>query len=114
MNYQMGPVKLMLLWGENKVGITRTRATMVGTQWDLTPTTELRAAYTTLAAKGVASDASHIALGVVHALSKRTALYGNWARIDNKGTGNQFGVGLKATAAGGNSSGFDAGIRLSF
>jgi predicted porin len=113
-NYQMGPAKLMLLWGENKVGITRTRATMVGTQWDLTPTTELRAAYTTLAAKGVASDASHIALGVVHALSKRTALYGNWARIDNKGTGNQFGVGLKATAAGGNSSGFDAGIRLSF
>jgi predicted porin len=87
---------------------------MVGTQWDLTPTTELRAAYTTLTAQGVANDATHLALGVVHSLSKRTALYANWAQVDNKGTGVRFGVGLAPKTAGGSSSGFDAGIRHSF
>jgi len=113
-NYQMGPAKLMLLWGENKVGVTRTRATMVGTQWDVSARTELRAAYTTLTAQGVANDATHLALGVVHSLSKRTALYANWAQVDNKGTGVRFGVGLAPKTAGGSSSGFDAGIRHSF
>ena len=113
-NYQMGPAKLMLLWGENKVGVTRTRATMVGTQWDLSAKTELRAAYTTLTAKGVANDATHLALGVVHTMSKRTALYATWARIDNEGTGVRFGVGLAPKTAGGASSGFDLGIRHSF
>jgi predicted porin len=113
-NYQMGPAKLMLLWGENKVGVTRTRATMVGTQWDLTAVTELRAAYTTLTASGVANDANHLALGVVHALSKRTALYANWARIDNEGVGVRFNVGLAPKTAGGTSSGFDLGVRHNF
>ena len=113
-NYQIGPAKLMLLWGENKVGVTRTRATMVGTQWDLSSKTELRAAYTTLTAKGVANDATHLALGVVHTMSKRTALYATWARIDNEGTGVRFGVGLAPKTAGGTSSGFDLGIRHSF
>ena len=70
--------------------------------------------YTTRTATGVANDATHLALGVVHALSKGTALYATWARIDNEGTGVRFGVGLAPKTAGGASSGFDLGIRHSF
>lgn len=112
--WQLGPVKLMGLWGENKVGTTKTTARMAGARWQVGPQGEVRFAYTTLRAKGVASDASHIALGYVHDLSKRTALYGNAARADNKGTGVRFNVGMATTVPGGNCSGAEFGVRHSF
>ena len=113
-NYQMGPAKLMLLWGENQVGVTKTTVTMIGTQWAITGQTDLLAAYTTLGSDKVASDATHIAMGLVHSLSKRTAVYANWAIIDNKGNGTSFGVGVKPTTPGGDSQGYEVGIRHSF
>lgn len=113
-NYQLGAFKLMSLWGENKIGITRTRALMLGTQWDVSAQGELRLAYTTLKARGVANDASHLALGYVHNLSKRSALYATAARIDNKGTGRRFNVGLAPVSPGGSSTGLEAGVRHSF
>lgn len=113
-NHTWGPAKLMLLWGENKVGSTRTRALMLGTQWQLGDRGELRVAATTLKARQVASDARHLALGYVHDLSRRTALYANWARIDNRGSGMRFHVGLAPTTPGGSSSGVDLGLRHSF
>lgn len=113
-NYQFGPAKLMLLVGENKVGVTRTRAQMIGTQWNVGTQGEIRIAYTRLQARAVASDATHLALGYVHDLSKRTALYANVAQIDNKGTGTRFNVGLAPTSPGGSSSGAEMGIRHSF
>jgi predicted porin len=109
-NVKLGDVRLMALWGENKIGSTRTRAQMIGTQWQISAPGELRLAYTRLQARGVASDANHIAVGYMHELSKRTALYANWARIDNEGTGTRFNVGLAPTTPGGNSSGFDLGL----
>lgn len=112
--WRLGPARLMALWGENKVGTTRTTARMVGTQWQLGPQGEFRLAYTRLSATGVASDATQMALGYVHDLSKRTALYGNLARIDNKGSGARFNVGMATTLPGGNSSGVEAGVRHSF
>jgi len=113
-NYKFGPAKLMLLWGENKVGATRTRAQMIGTQWQVTANGELRLAYTTLEAKNVANDATHIAIGYLHDLSKRTALYANWARIDNDGVGRRFNVGVAPVTPGGSSSGVEAGLRHTF
>lgn len=112
-NYKLGPVQLMALWGRNKVGVTRTTAQMVGLVWQLGPG-ELRLAHTGLKSSGVASDATHTALGYVMTLSKRTALYTTAARVNNKGTGRAFNVGLPVTVAGGNSSGFEVGIRHSF
>lgn len=112
--WQLGPVRLMSLWGENKVGTTKTMARMAGARWQVGPQGEVRFAYTTLSAKGVASDASHIALGYVHDLSKRTALYGNAARVNNKGTGVRFNVGMATTVPGGNCRGAEFGVRHSF
>ena len=114
-NYQFGAAKLMYLWGQNKVGVTKTTANMVGTQWNVGPG-QLRFAYTMLKADGVASDANQIALGYVYELSKRTALYGNISQVKNKGTGKSFfvGGGFAPTTAGGDSTGLEIGIRHSF
>jgi predicted porin len=111
--YQIGPAKLMLLWGENKVGTTKTTAVMLGTQFKV-GNGEIRAAYTDLNAKGVASDAHQISLGYVHDLSKRTALYVTASQIDNKGAGKTFHLGVAPVTAGGNSSGYELGLRHNF
>ena len=116
--YQLGGARLYYLWGENKVGVTKTTANMLGLQYVVSPLGEIRGAYTTLKASGVANDASQIAVGYVYNLSKRTALYTNYSVVDNKGTGRQFVVGGSGVPAvltpGGNSSGFEVGLRTSF
>jgi predicted porin len=120
-NYQMGPAKLMFLWGENKVGATKTTSNLIGTQYKVSETGEVRASYTALKASGFAAgsdvgDASQVTIGYVHNLSKRTALYTNYSVLDNKGVGKQFvvGGGNGVTTAGGNSTGYEFGVRHSF
>ena len=54
-----------------------------------------------------------LALGYVHNLSKRTALYVTVARVTNNGGAAQALNG-SVTAANGNSTGYDLGIRHSF
>ena len=62
-----------------------------------------------------ANDADMLAVGYVHNLSKRTALYGTAALFKNKGAA-RFAVpgGLAGAAAGTNSHGFDLGVRHIF
>jgi predicted porin len=114
-NYQFGPAKLMYLWGKNEVGVTSTTANMVGTQYKV-GTGEVRFAYTTLKANKVANDATQWAVGYVHDLSKRTALYVNYSQVSNDGAGTRFAVGggNSTTTPGGGSTGYDIGIRTSF
>lgn len=112
-SYQWGAVQLMYLWGRNDVGVTRTTAQTIGTQWRVGPG-ELRAMYGRLKARGAANDATHIAFGYVYDLSKRTSLYATYATVDNKGTGTAFDVGLAVTNAGGKSTGYELGIKHSF
>ncbi|MBI2768820.1 MAG: porin [Burkholderiales bacterium] len=111
-NYQFGPAQLMYLWGSNKVGVTRTTAQMIGTQWRVGPG-ELRLAYTRVKASGVANDATQVALGYVYELSKRTAVYANYSQIRNKGVGTGYDVGIAATP-GGTTKGYELGMRHSF
>lgn len=54
-----------------------------------------------------------IALGYVHNLSKRTALYATYARVDNSG-GATAALNGSTTAANSRSTGYDLGIRHSF
>jgi predicted porin len=112
-NLQWGPAKLMALWGDNQVGVTKTSATMLGTQLSL-GAGELRLAYTVLQAQGVANDARQWAAGYVHDLSKRSSVYGTVSAIDNRGNGTRFNVGLSPTTPGGSSSGLEVGLRHSF
>jgi predicted porin len=73
---------------------------------------------------GNAGNAKQFALGYAYNLSKRTALYANAARLDNGGTG-QLSVSAAPSStqaagtnqlptAGGNSTGYEVGIRHSF
>jgi predicted porin len=61
-----------------------------------------------------ANDARQWGVGYVHRLSKRSALYATLARVDNKGVATFAIPGGPTIAAGGKSSGAEAGIRHSF
>ena len=54
--------------------------------------------------------------GVLYSLSKRTTLYVDASQVDNKGVGktSQWATAWKPVTAGGNSTGFEAGIRHTF
>jgi predicted porin len=80
---------------------------------------EIRASYGHRNATGNAAesrnDATLQALGYVHHLSKRTALYTTYARLDNAGTGTYLlPNGPTSIAPGGASTGFEFGIRHRF
>ena len=61
------------------------------------------------------SDANKYAIGYVHNMSTRTAVYGTIARITNKGGANFSLVGgASGLAGGGSSTGAEVGIRHSF
>lgn len=62
-----------------------------------------------------ANDANQFAVGYVHSLSKRTALYTNFATLSNKG-GATFTVpgGPAGMAGGGTSRGMEMGLRHNF
>jgi predicted porin len=61
-----------------------------------------------------ADDGDMFAIGYVHNLSKRTAVYATYARVDNKGSGVAFHNGRATVNGGGSTDGFDLGIRHSF
>jgi predicted porin len=78
---------------------------------------EIRVAYSQLSVdSGVAgvadADAKRLALGYVHNLSKRTALYTTWAHT--RGDTNALASNGGATGVGGRSNVIDVGIRHSF
>ena len=60
--------------------------------------------------------ANQFIVGLIHELSKRTALYIAASQVDNTGVGKNFGVsgGLKPVMAGGQSTGMEAGTRHTF
>lgn len=116
-SYDFGVAEVMLLWNENKIGNTKTRAQSIGVQVPV-GTGQIRATLGTVNATNVANDASHFAIGYVHNLSKRTALYTTYGRVKNKDNGKAFTLSSVDAAAvatpGGSSSGFEFGIRHSF
>ncbi|MEJ6023754.1 porin [Ramlibacter sp. PS4R-6] len=111
--YDFGMAKVFALWGQNKVGATKTKPWNIGVHVPVGAGV-IRAAYGRVKTTGVANDAGQFTVGYLHNLSKRTALYTNFSAIDNKGTGTNYNVGAPVTVPGGNSRGYEAGIRHSF
>jgi predicted porin len=112
-SYDFKVVKLFALWGENKVGATKTKPWNVGAHIPFGAGV-FRVAYGQVKATGVANDASQLTLGYVHNLSKRTAVYANYSYIDNKDAGTTFNTGAAVSTPGGNSRGYELGIRHAF
>jgi predicted porin len=125
-SYDFGVAKLMGLWGVHKTGLpiaalgngTKAPFWQVSS-WIPAGSGYIPVAYTRVTRNdGQDSHASKIAIGYVYHLSKRTAVYGTYARIKNDGgfrlpvnSGNEAGP---TPIAGGTSSGFDFGIRHAF
>jgi predicted porin len=75
---------------------------------------QIRASYSTYESDKAGTPKSRkIALGYVHTLSKRTALYTTFARVTNSG-GATFALNGAVTAANARSNGYDSGIRHTF
>lgn len=112
-SYDFKVAKAMALWNENKVGITRTRSWLLG---GLVPVGagQIRVAYSRVKTTGIANDADQWALGYVHNLSKRTQLYTNWSRVNNKNAGTNYNVGRAPATPGGSASGYEFGVKHSF
>lgn len=105
--------KAALVFGRDRRGALR------GRSWELAGTAPAGVGEVKLALSGYRTDAAgtpetkKVALGYVHHLSKRTALYTTWARVENSG-GAAASLNGSTTAANASSSGLDMGIRHSF
>ncbi|MGE0331475.1 MAG: porin [Ramlibacter sp.] len=112
--YDFGVAKLMAHYARNRVDNGATgKGYLVG---GLIPmgAGEIRLAYSRYKTTAAGSpESKKYAIGYVHNLSKRTALYTTYARVSNGGGANSS-LNDAVTAANNKSSGFDLGIRHSF
>ncbi len=118
-SYNFGVAKLMSHYYSDRLLALKENRFLLGVSVPL-GAHEIRASYVRSDATGGtaaynASDANQLALGYVHNLSKRTAMYGTASRISNKG-GATFAIsgGNPGITAGGKSSGYELGLRHSF
>lgn len=116
-SYDFGVVKPMLVWAQEKVGTVKVTGTELGATAPL-GAGQLKAAYSRYTTNANSNSASKLALGYVHNLSKRTALYGTVARVSNS-SGSAVGLGTNGLgpitpAAGGNVGAYEFGVRHSF
>ncbi len=113
--YDLGVAKIMGHYNQDKIsGGADGKGFLLG---GLIPVGagEIRLAYSTYEVEVAGPDprANKFALGYVHNLSKRTAVYATVAAVKNK-NGSASALNGAVTAAGRNSSGYDFGVRHSF
>ncbi|MFZ4650438.1 MAG: porin [Rubrivivax sp.] len=114
--YDLGVAKLMGQY--NKVSSSNGRsqkAILLGVSVPV-GTNEVRASYVTVDSSPAATynrDAKQMSVGYIHNLSKRTALYGTYSRINNSGAG-VYSHWAIASSVGGTSTGYEVGVRHSF
>ena len=113
--YDLGMAKIMGHYSEDKIsGGNDGKGFLIG---GLIPVGagEIRLAYSTYKITTSAADprTDKLALGYVHNLSKRTALYATYAHVNNK-NGAAKSLNGSVTGVNENSNGYDFGIRHSF
>ncbi len=115
-SYDFGVAKPMVQYTIGKQGSAEVKHFVVGVVAPVGPG-NIKAAYTRSDYNPAAGngDANKIAVGYDYSLSKRTAVYGTFARITNK-NGATYGLSPNAagTTPGGKSTGFEFGVRHSF
>jgi predicted porin len=113
-SYNLGVAKISALYATDKNSIAAdTKGFLLGVNAPV-GAGEIRAAYSTNQSDAPTTPkAKKLALGYVHNLSKRTAVYATFARVANSG-GSAAALNGAATAADSNSTGYDFGVRHSF
>lgn len=117
-SYNLGVVKLMGELSRETLGVANGRTTSTGALIGLTVPVgsgEIRAAYSRVKADLAGADprASRLALGYIHNLSKRTALYAIVGSTRNSG-GATMAVGSLPGVANHSASGYNLGVRHAF
>lgn len=112
--YDFGRVELIGTYSRDKSGATAARGGSFGALIPVGPGV-IRVAYSQykMTTGAVSMDPKKYAVGYVHNLSKRTALYGTYAHVQNRG-GSATALNGATTAANASSNGIDLGIRHSF
>ncbi|KRC23212.1 porin [Acidovorax sp. Root217] len=116
-SYNFGMVKLMGYWLDQRAQGTKHANWLLGATVPVGEVGTVRLSVAEAKARGaaVAGDgARQIAVGYVHALSKRTALYGAYSRIQNRGNAAFMTSEAPEAAPGGNASGLQFGISHNF
>lgn len=129
-SWDAGVVKLFGLYNAVRVNLTggtvRKNTLEVGAHIPVGPTGRIRVSYSRLDDTSASSllnadgsarssnDARQLGLGYVHTMSKRTALYTTYSRLQNSGQANYLVSGGAAPLAGRNSTGLEFGIRHLF
>jgi predicted porin len=121
-SYNFGPARLSLVWRRLAHADARQTNLLLGAWVPVASQGELKLSFNRVDMAGTvgtsnvgANDARQLGVGYVHNLSKRTALYGTVARIDNSGAAT-FAVpgGPAGLRGGGASTGAEIGIRHTF
>jgi len=113
-SYNFGVATAMFLYNTDKNNVTTAKQTgyLVGASVPV-GAGEVRLSYSTSKASLTTAKSTQIALGYVHNLSKRTAVYATYARVGNS-NGALAALGGTAGVANASSSGYDLGVRHSF
>ncbi len=111
--YDFTVAKLQLQYSKDTLGAVDGKGYLVGLLVPVGPSL-IRASYAHYQSTAAGAPSSgKLAIGYVHNLSKRTALYATGARLANHGA-SAFALGGSTTAAGANSTGYDVGVRHIF
>lgn len=121
-SYDFGAAKVMGYFRQQRDKVagdtTKFNAAGLGLSAPVGAAGEVRAAYNYYDLKSVDGKAHQLSLGYVHNLSKRTALYGTYAFLKNKGDEsfrlNTTGLPAYGPAAGKNENALSVGIRHAF
>lgn len=112
-SYDFGVAKVSAMYDQDKVGTVTGKGFNVGVNAPI-GAGEIRASYSSYKTDAAGTPKTNkFALGYVHNLSKRTALYTTVARTSNSGGASQALNG-STTSANGSSTGYDFGVKHSF
>ena len=119
-SYDLGMVKPAFIYHTEKTGAVKNNSLMLAVSAPVGPG-RLIGSYARYDLKNSSNDSSALAVGYVYNLSKRTAVYGTYAHLNNKnasarnlsGVSSSFGSNV-TVGAGENVDGYQVGIRHSF
>ncbi|MFN7155654.1 MAG: porin [Acidovorax sp.] len=114
-SYDFGVAKLLLQAGQDESDARdeKARHYLVGATAPVGSVGQVRASWTRVSVQDTNVQANKFAVGYVHNLSKRTAVYSTFAYLKNK-NGSALALNGARTSLGGNSKGLDIGLRHSF
>ncbi|TDP62758.1 porin [Roseateles toxinivorans] len=117
-SYDLGVAKLTGAYTQGKWQARKQTVVQIGALVPVGSTGTFKASYTSgnanTAAEAVTGDSKQFAVGYIHDLSKRSALYGTLSRVSNSGRAAVGVSGSPTVRAGQASTGFEVGVKHTF